>query len=62
MSPQRRTRTSFAPKDGANFNRRLNVRLHDDVVSQMEEAREPGDSLADVMRKALAHYLGRERK
>jgi hypothetical protein len=39
VSPQRRTRTSFAPKDGANFNRRLNVRLHDDDVAGMESAR-----------------------
>jgi len=62
VSPQRRTRTSFAPKDGANFNRRLNVRFHGDDVADLEAAKQPGDSLADVVRAAVREYLHRRRK
>lgn len=57
MSPQRRTRTSFAPKDGENFNRRLNVRLHDDDVAGMESVRRSGEALADVVRLAIREYV-----
>ena len=53
--------SGFLPKDGENFDRRLNVRIHDDVVSQMEAAKEPGDSLADVIRRALNEHLARHR-
>lgn len=45
--------SGFLPKDGANFNRRLNVRLHDGDVTDLEAAKEPGESLADVIRRAI---------
>jgi hypothetical protein len=54
--------SGFLPKDGANFTRRLNVRLHDDDVSGIESVRRSGEAQADVVRLAIREYVLRHKE
>ncbi len=47
----------FVPKEGANFDYRLNVRLHRDEVEAANQRKKPDESLADFMRAALRFYI-----
>jgi hypothetical protein len=52
--------SGFVPKEGTNFDYRFNVHFHADVVAQIEQLKRPGDSLADVVRRAVKQFVERE--
>jgi hypothetical protein len=54
--------SGFVAKDGEPFDCRLNLRLHFDMVEQMEQRKRPDESMADwirsVLRRELLHPTG----
>ena len=49
----------FVPKDGERFDHRLNVRLHRDVIEQIDALKRSGDSRADFIRAAIDERVGK---
>lgn len=50
----------FVPKEGTNFDTRLNVRLHSDELVQINARKGTGESAADWIRRAIRKELLRE--
>jgi len=65
MSPRHATKTSFKPKEGKRFSRRMKISLHDGEHAQIEREAErvgltPAEWVRDVVRDRLFDATTRE--